>query len=95
VARLVVHCEVDVSTASDLRGYIFQIIEAGYRTIQVDLRDCPWLGGSGGLAVLVEAMQYLESTGGNRLQILTGGYRHIVRVFDVTGTWQLFDFSEE
>ena len=76
-----------MATASLFRERLTEVIEANHNDVLVDLADVTFMD-STGLAVLLQAHQQLEATGG-RL-VVKGTSRAVARVLEVAGVKGLF-----
>jgi len=82
--EVVVHVsgEIDMSTASLFRDRLTEVIQTNHNTVVVDLADVTFMD-STGLAVLLQAHQRFEASGG---RLVVGRTSHAVaRVLGVAG----------
>lgn len=86
-AILSLHGEVDLATAPRVRERMIQLVDAGERSIVVDLDGVAFLD-STGLGVLVGGLRRLRTLGGELK--LACANRRILSVLEVTGLDRVF-----
>ena len=79
--------EVDVYTAPRLRERLVELVEAGARSVVVDLSRVEFLD-STGLGVLVGALKRLRAAGGNLA--LVCGHERLLKIFRITALDRVF-----
>src|SRR3954447_11271663 len=79
--------EVDVYTAPRLRERLVELVEAGARSVIVDLSRVEFLG-STGLGVLVGALKRLRAAGGTLA--LVCGHERLLKIFRITALDRVF-----
>jgi anti-sigma B factor antagonist len=83
-----VHGEVDVSSAPEVQRELDAVIEAGARTVVVDLSDVSFLD-STGLGALVAARAAATASGGSVAVVCDQG--RLLKLFTITGLDGAFD----
>ena len=86
-AVLEVGGEVDVYTAPRLRERLVELVEAGARSVVVDLSRVEFLD-STGLGVLVGALKRLRAAGGSLA--LVCGHERLLKIFRITALDRVF-----
>ncbi|WP_252975141.1 STAS domain-containing protein [Janibacter melonis] len=86
---VVVHCtgEIDVSTASQLRDAVQQVILGGSRSVAIDMTGVSFMD-STGLGVVVGRLKTLRREGGTLTIAATAD--RVRRVFEITGLDKVF-----
>jgi anti-anti-sigma factor len=79
--------ELDMATVPELRRTLDELLEAGFRRLDLDLARVVFMDSSG-LRLLVAARSDVKAAGGE-LTVLPGRPQ-VQRVFDVTGLGHLF-----
>jgi anti-sigma B factor antagonist len=79
--------EVDVYTAPRLRERLVELVEAGARSVIVDLSRVEFLD-STGLGVLVGALKRLRAAGGSLA--LVCGHERLLKIFRITALDRVF-----
>jgi anti-sigma B factor antagonist len=83
--------EVDVYTAPRLRERLVELVDAGARSVVVDLGRVDFLD-STGLGVLVGGLKRLRSHDGDLLLVCTQS--RILKVFEITGLTKVFSIHD-
>ncbi len=84
---LVVHGEIDVSTAPELHARLRDLVEQGHAVVIVDLSDVLFVD-STALSVLVSARAQQRERGGDLRLVITEP--RVLKVFAITGLHDLF-----
>ena len=88
---LTVRGEVDVYTAPRLRERLVELVEAGARSVIVDLSRVEFLD-STGLGVLVGALKRLRAVGGSLA--LVCGHERLLKIFRITALDRVFSLYD-
>lgn len=83
IQAIAVRGELDLSTAPDLERPLEEVLESGEGPVLVDLSECDFID-STGIALIVRAMQRLESESGRNLVVCSYNDQ-VRRVLDITG----------
>ena len=78
---------VDIATSAELRKYLADVVEAGARSLVLDLSDVRYLD-STGLTVLVETFRLIGGQSG--AMVVVCGESLVRRVLEVTGLDRAF-----
>jgi anti-sigma B factor antagonist len=78
---------VDIATSAELRKYLADVVEAGARSLVLDLSDVRYLD-STGLTVLVETFRLIGTQSGG--MVVVCGESLVRRVLEVTGLDRAF-----
>lgn len=82
--------EVDLATAGEMEGPLLELLDSGFETVVVDLREVSFLDSSG-IGVLSSSHQYAQDRGA-RLAIVVGTSRSR-EVLELSGAIEQLDVS--
>jgi anti-sigma B factor antagonist len=82
--------EIDLATARDVEGPLRELLDRGFETVVLDLRDVGFMDSSG-IRVLISSNQYAEDRGAH-LSIVVGASRSR-EVLELSGAIDHLDVS--
>ena len=83
--------EVDVYTSTQLKEIIVSTIDAGVKTIVMNMAKVEYLD-STGLGVLIGALKHLREKQGSL--IIVAPSMRIMRIFEITGLYKIFSIYQ-
>ena len=91
-AVVVVKGEVDISNAEELHKTVSDLVDAGNKSVAVDMRTTSFMDSSG-LRVLIRADEMVTESGGKLLILVNGG--PVDRLFHITGLESKLNISPD
>jgi anti-anti-sigma factor len=83
---------IDVASAWEVEASARELIERGVTTLVVDLTEVDFIDSTGMRALL--RLRDEARQAGTELELVAPEQRQVLRIFDVTGTYGLFDWRE-
>jgi anti-sigma B factor antagonist len=90
MVRVVPHGELDVATAPEVDRHLRELAESGFDNVVLDLRALEFMD-STGLRLIMRADAVARADGATFT--LIPGPPGVMRVFEVSGVWELLTFS--
>jgi anti-sigma B factor antagonist len=82
--------EIDLATAGDVESPVLELLDSGFETVVLDLREVSFLDSSG-IGVLIRSHQYADARGAH-LSIVVGKSRSR-EVLEISGAIDYLDVS--